>query len=227
MKIISGGNMRNLSKQLQTRSLNTNSLLKFGFKQVDDKYIFKKVLSDNSFEAEVVFKDNNLTSRVIDLDVMEDYVIVDLNRPTGKFAAEIKKEYEAVLDEIIDSCTRNDVFKSPQSKRIMEYVENRYNSKLEFLWKKFPKDAIYRNDDNGKWFAVLMVVEKSKLNLSGDGEIEIIDLKHDDVESVRDDENILKGFHMNKKHWISIPLDDRIDDDKIFEYIDLSYGLVM
>ena len=42
----------------------------------------------------------------------------------------------------------------------------------------------------------------------------------------RDFDAIKPGYHMNKKHWNTIVLDDSIPDDKILFLIDLSYDLV-
>lgn len=135
-------------------------------------------------------------------------------------------EYEEIIDDIIDKCTRPNVFKFDQTKRLMESIENRYDSHLEFLWEKFPKDAIYRNKSNNKWFALLVALNKSKIGLDEEGEIEIVVMKHDEVSSVIDGKRILEGYHMNKKHWITVPLDGRISDDELFELVENSYNLI-
>ena len=57
--------------------------------------------------------------------------------------------------------------------------------------------------------------------------IEIIDIKHptDRIENIIDNINIFKGYHMNKKHWITIILDNKIEDKILFKLIDTSYIL--
>ena len=97
---------------------------------------------------------------------------------------------------------------------------------MEFLWEKFPKDAIYRNKDTNKWFALLVALDRSKIGLEGEGEIEIVVMKNDDVPNVVDGEIILEGYHMNKKNWITVPLDERISDEELFRLVDVSYTLV-
>ena len=37
---------------------------------------------------------------------------------------------------------------------------------------------------------------------------------------------ITPGYHLNKKHWITITIDGSIEEDKIYYLIDLSYDLV-
>ena len=42
----------------------------------------------------------------------------------------------------------------------------------------------------------------------------------------RDFEAITAGYHLNKKHWITVAIDGSIEEDKIYYLIDLSYELV-
>ena len=47
---------------------------------------------------------------------------------------------------------------------IFEYVKKQYGTIPEYLWKSSPKSAILRHK-NGKWYAAILRVEKSKLGL--------------------------------------------------------------
>ncbi|MBK7028344.1 MAG: MmcQ/YjbR family DNA-binding protein [Bacteroidales bacterium] len=38
---------------------------------------------------------------------------------------------------------------------------------------------------------------------------------------------VLPGYHMNKKYWNTVNIDGSIEDAKLFEWIDLSYQLVI
>lgn len=215
--------MRDLSDLIENRTIIKNKLIDYGF---NHDYIYEKTLSQPNFKAVITYENETLTSRVIDLESNEDYVLVDVKTPIGRFAAEIKKEYESIIEDIISKCTRFDVFKFPQSKRLMEYVENKYCSDLEFLWEKFPKDAIYRNKNNNKWFALLVSLDKTKIGIDDEGEIEIVVLKHDNASKIIDGKLVLEGYHMNKKYWITIPLDDRISDEELFKLVENSYSLI-
>ena len=72
-----------------------------------------------------------------------------------------------------------------------------------------------------------MTISKRKLGLDSDDIIEIIDIKHpiDRIDNIVDNVNIFKGYHMNKKHWITIILDNKIEDKLLFKLIDTSYIL--
>ena len=57
--------------------------------------------------------------------------------------------------------------------------------------------------------------------------IEIIDLRYskEKIDAILSDTKILPGYHMNKKSWITIKLDESIDTMEIFKLIDNSYRL--
>lgn len=110
---------------------------------------------------------------------------------------------------------------------IYEYVKKRYGTVPEYLWKDSPKSAVLRHR-NGKWYGVLMEVERSRLGLEGDTKADIIDVKcnPDMVSFLTQSCGFLPGYHMNKNHWIIILLDGTVSEEKILDFLDMSYGLV-
>ena len=65
-------------------------------------------------------------------------------------------------------------------------MKEQYGTEPEYLWKKDPDSAVLRHK-NGKWYAIIMAVEKKTLGLEEDGKIHILRvLRHE-----RDWENIL------------------------------------
>ena len=110
---------------------------------------------------------------------------------------------------------------------IFEYVKKQYGTIPEYLWKSSPENAILRHK-NGKWYAVIMTVEKSKLGLEGRELVDIIDVKCDP-----DMTNMIipvsythPGYHMNKKYWITMLLDGSVSEAKILDFLDMSYDLI-
>ena len=51
---------------------------------------------------------------------------------------------------------------------IFQYVKEQYGTEPEYLWKKDPDSAVLRHK-NGKWYAIIMAVEKKTLGLPGGG----------------------------------------------------------
>ena len=60
------------------------------------------------------------------------------------------------------------------------------------------------------------------------GEIEIVNIKlnEDKIMNLLKKEGFYKAYHMNKKDWISIILNDTIEDKEIFSLIDESYEII-
>lgn len=110
---------------------------------------------------------------------------------------------------------------------IFEYVKKQYGTIPEYLWSSSPDSAVLRHH-NGKWYAVIMNVERSKLGLDGDDTVEIIDVKCDPEMTgmIIQTYGFLQGYHMNKQHWITILLDGIVGESKILDFLDMSYDLI-
>ncbi len=116
-----------------------------------------------------------------------------------------------------------------QRENIIEFIKEKYDAEPEFLWKKFPTYAVFRNKQNKKWFATLMRIPKSKLHLEGSGEIEVMNIKCDQYgiwQLLDEDNGFLPAYHMNKKHWISVLLDDSLELSRIKNLLSMSYDLI-
>lgn len=219
--------MRNLESKLKNRKINNELLIKYGFKDEKDRYTYQTKIQNNQFEIEAVISDKESYSKVIDLENEEEFVLVDVETSTGQFVGSIRQEYGNVIDDIIQKCTSKEAFKSKQSKEVIEYIEKKYGDKLEFLWEKFDDNAIWRNRQNDKWYGVLLTLSERKLGLESDKVVEVIDLRYqkEKIEDILKEPNIFPGYHMNKKSWITIKLDETIDTKKIYSLIDNSYNL--
>lgn len=219
--------MRNLENQLKNREVNYEDLLKYGFKKQNEKYIYKTKLSNNQFEVNVTISNEENYARLIDLETNLEYILVDLETSNGQFVGQLKQDYDKVIEDIITKCTSKEVFKGKQAKEVITYIEEKYGDKLEFLWEKFDNNAIWRNKQNNKWYGILLALSERKLGIESDKIIEVIDLRYqkDEIEHVLDNTKIFPGYHMNKKSWITIKLDESLDTKKIFEFIDNSYKL--
>ena len=109
-------------------------------------------------------------------------------------------------------------------KDVFEYVKKQYGTVPEYLWKESPESAVLRHK-NGKWYAVLMQVKKSKLELEGEGTVDIINVKcePDMVGVLIETYGFLPGYHMNKEHWITMLMDGTVSEAKILDFLDLFY----
>lgn len=221
--------MRNLEKYLNNKKIDNNKLIKYGFVEDNNKYIYKIKIHNNEFEVIVEVTDNIKTSKIIDISSDEEYILVDVEESTGEFVGKIREEYEKILKDIINKCTDENIFKFKQTKEIINYIKEKYDDELEFLWEKFDNNAIWRNKINQKWYGLLLTVTYDKLDASSNSNevIEIIDLRYPKGENLNivDNEKFFLGYHMNKNSWITIILDGRVETEKIKRLIDDSYNL--
>lgn len=91
-------------------------------------------------------QDGLVTAVVMDPETKEPYTLHLSDRATGRFVTGVKLEYEQVLTDIAETCFEPDVFKSAQTKEIIAYVRETYGDELEFLWSKFPDNAVWRQE---------------------------------------------------------------------------------
>lgn len=219
--------MRILENELKNKKINYEELLKYGFIQENGIYLYKTKIYNEQFEMSVKVENDKMISRLFDLINEDEYILVDIQDSKGEFVGKVREEYEKELQNIITKCTTLNIFKSEQAKEIIKYVKEKYNDDLEFLWKKFPQNAVWRNKTNNKWYGALLIISERKLKLESDKIINIIDLRYskDKIKEIIDNDKIFAGYHMNKDSWITIKLDGSVRLEKIFELIDNSYNI--
>lgn len=110
---------------------------------------------------------------------------------------------------------------------VMESIKERYRTRPDHPWAKLPEYAVFRHQDNGKWYALFMNVQRKKLGLSGDGSVDVVNVKSrpEIVGSLRMKDGILPAYHMNKEHWLSVLLDTTVPEKLVSELISDSFEL--
>jgi len=107
------------------------------------------------------------------------------------------------------------------------YLTDTYGATGENLFARYPGFRVFRHAANKKWFAVIMDIPRKNLNLPGEEDISVVNLKCDTrmIGSFREEPGIFPGWHMNKAHWLSVALDGTVEDEKIRFLVDMSYEL--
>lgn len=113
--------------------------------------------------------------------------------------------------------------------KICEYVNKKYKSRIEHLWMRYPNYVVFRNDDNKKWYGIIMDIPYSKLGIDKTGIVDILNVKVSDFmlkEFLIQQSGIFSGYHIARGNWISILLDGTVAIEQIFGLIDESYNVI-
>ncbi len=209
------------------KTYDESRLEEYGFKKEHDTLIYTTPILDGQFLLTVNIVNDSITTDVIELSLNEPFALYHIDEAGGAFVGQIRSEAEKVLLDVANSCFTPQIFKTEQAKMCINYIQNKYNNQLEFLWQNFPDNAIWRRSDNGKWYGILLTVSAKKLNINSDETVEIIDLRMNpsDKEILLDGKNFLEGYHMNKNSWFTVILDGRVPDDNLQKLIDNSFVL--
>ncbi len=124
---------------------------------------------------------------------------------------------------------------------IIKYTESLGGAVLYYPFENDFTSLAARHGGSGKWFALFMDVPSVSLIKQNKGKqaalyklfenkkyIEAVNLKCDPVllEILRNQfVGVMPGYHMNKKHWITVVLKSDVLEDKMKGLIEMSYDI--
>ena len=110
---------------------------------------------------------------------------------------------------------------------VLAFALEQYGTEPEYLWSSAPEYAVLRHW-NGKWYGVVMDVPRERLGLSGQGCVDILNVKcePDVIGAFRQRDGFLQAYHMNRSHWLTVLLDGTVDRETIVSLLDMSYDLI-
>ena len=205
---------------------NEIKLHKYGFVKKEGIYRKDIPVAKKQFVLSVSVDRNSLKGiRVTEADSGEEYTLINVDDAQGSFVGHMREECENVLSDIASKCFDTEILKAGQTKRLLSHVHDKYDIEPEFLWAKYPGYAVFRRKDNRKWFAVIMTVDRSRIGLSGCGNVEIIDMKAkpEIVSSLLEQKEYFSAYHMNKKHWFTACLDGSLADEELTALLEASH----
>ena len=205
-----------------------SKLLNYGFKEENNIYYYEKYILDNNYKVCIKIENNNVIGKIYDLIFNDEYLNLNVDSNLS-FNNKIKEEYINILKDIKVKCTKESLFVFKQSNEITNYIKRKYKINPEFLWDKSSGNGVFRNKNNKKWFGIIISVSKDKLDSKYKQEIiEVINLKLDEtmIKELIKMDGFYRAYHMNKKSWISIILDNTLDNEIIYSLIDQSYNNV-
>ena len=204
---------------------NSKKAKEYGFIENQGVWTYSSTILQGDFLMMVTVEDGDLSFHVYDQETGELYPQVHMESMRGTFVGAVREACLEVLYSIRKACFEVQEFLCPQTKRIMALVQEKYGNQLEYLWEKSPDTAVLRHEDNQKWYAILMRIPWDRLDKGREGLVEAVNLKHDQVADLLSQNGIYPAFHMNKRYWISLPLDDTLSDERVLELFERSWFL--
>lgn len=107
-------------------------------------------------------------------------------------------------------------------------VLDRYNVRADYPFEEDFVTGVFRHEIGGKWFGIAMNIPRAKIGLSGEGNVDVVNMKcaPEVIESIAGVEpGIYRAYHMNKTHWLTVALDGSCDDETICWLLGISYDL--
>ena len=206
---------------------NSKKAKEYGFVENQGVWTYSYQILQDDFVMTVYITADNVSFQVFDQETGDLYPQVYMESMRGSFVGTVRETCLEILYQIRKACFDVQDFIYPQTKRIMALVQEKYGNQLEYLWEKSPDTAVLRHEGNQKWYAVLMKISWDKLEKGREGLVEAVNLKHDQVSDLLVKKGIYPAFHMNKRYWISVPLDDSLSDEEMLELIEKSWNLTI
>lgn len=110
---------------------------------------------------------------------------------------------------------------------LFAFAQKEYGIPPEYIFQGDPDSAVFRHEDNRKWFAIFMYVKRRVLGLPGEGRVDILDIKADPflIDSLIGKPGFFRAYHMNKTKWMTVLLDGTVALEQICDLLDMSYSL--
>lgn len=204
-----------------------SQLVSYGFIKNGDYFQYSTDILNGTFALTIqIGTDDTLITDLLEKETGEAYILYKTNA-SGAYVGEVRAAIGQVICDIVRNCYETAIFKTPQAQMVIEFVREMYGDELEFLWAKFPDNAVWRRKDNRKWYGAVLTVAGTKIGLESDKIEEIIDLrmKPAEAETILSGKHYYPGWHMNKKSWYTLVLDGSIPDEELKERIKESYKL--
>ena len=199
----------------------------YGFVENGEVWTYSCQILQGDFFMTVSITPDNVSFLVFDQETGDLYPQVHMKSMRGSFVGSVREACLEILYQIRKACFDVQDFICPQTKRIMAQVQEKYGNQLEYLWEKSPDTAVLRHEGNQKWYAVVMRIPWDKLEKGREGLVEAVNLKHDQVADLLSKKGIYPAFHMNKRYWLSLALDDSLQDEEVIELIERSWNLTV
>lgn len=177
---------------------------------------------DDELSVLYTYCDGRLDAEVYDAEG-EKYSLFSVSSTPGAFVSKLREDVREKAEELLS--IREDY---SQRDRVYSLFSSLYGISPDFPFEGDDETAVFRSLKNGKWVGILMHIPQNRLGLAGDKKVYVLNIKapEADIPSMKDGRNIFTAWHMSKKHWISILVDQGLSDDMLSSLVEKSRILV-
>ncbi len=212
------------SAYLNHAKLRGETLVPFGFVLSGDNYLLERPILGGEFLLRLTIDaQGEMDSSLLEIATNEPYTLYKVEAAHGEYVGAIKDAVKEVILEVRKHCYEVGYHVGEQFAFLRDYCHERYGEELEYLWDD--ENCILRRNDNKKWYAVIMKIPLRKIGIDDDSVKSVLGLRGnpENIDHIK----IFQGYHMNKKYWVTIVLDERVDDVFIKNVIEQSRELAL
>ena len=197
--------------------LRPETLQPFGFVKKSNGWEYSEPIAGGTFVCTIsIGLDNAITEKVVDGATGDEYVQHRVAAASGKFVGRVRQDVMSLMAKIAESCFERDIFKTDLARQIIEFARAEWGEEPEFLWDKFPDYAVLRRRDTAKWYALVARLAADKVGGDANELVEIVNLRRTDGMA---GERFRPAYHMNKKTWTTIVLDDTVEINVLLQLL--------
>ena len=222
--------MNIVSEVFKKSFIDMTTLKSYGFIKDGDIYRYQIEIADEMDGVMEVKEDGSYRAYVYDKDMQEEYMQIDIMTQTGAYVTSIRHAFINFLFDIKDHCFKKTWFRTLQADRITSSIIDEYGDEPSFMFsKKDDKDSgVFKDPLTKKWYGIIMDIPYRKLGIDKLDKVEVINVKlePDLIDELVKRDGYHRAYHMNKRYWITIRLDETISDDEIMSLVAMSHSFL-
>lgn len=115
-----------------------------------------------------------------------------------------------------------------QANKLINYIKETYGVEPERPWMGYPDHMTFKEPVSQKWFAIIMHVSGRQLGIGGDELYWVVNVKSEPeiIGMISRSQGYLPGYHMNKRHWLTVFLDGTLPIEQVFARVDESFDRI-
>ena len=201
--------------------LSQATLAEWGFENGQARH----VLAKGEFELRMTMSDQELELVVYDLAMEEPYTLFEVASASGALVTALRQQVDDILNRILGQQIQD----NPLVEALVEYVATTYEVAPAHPFKRHPEIIGFKVPEVDKLFGIILPVNYCQIDKASSRNDQVLVLnlkgKPDQILGRIDNDRYFPAYHMNKKYWISIPLDGRVEDDLLFGLVAKSWAL--